>query len=63
MPGDIYLDDGDHYALAAKFCQDWQGQTVTWNYPEEWATMATQKLRDAKDELDRWLAALPQGSS
>lgn len=23
MPGDLYLDDGDHYALAAKFAQDW----------------------------------------
>ncbi len=26
MPGDIYLDDGDHYALAAKFRRDWAGQ-------------------------------------
>ena len=24
-PGDIYLHDGEHYALAAKFCRDWQG--------------------------------------
>lgn len=59
--GDIYLDDGDHYALAAKFCLDWQEngkwQTETpWSYPEEWAAMETQKLRDAfqvHDELDK----------
>lgn len=56
MPGDVYLDDGEHYALAAKFCHDWQGQAVDWSYPEEWAAMESQKLRDAKEELDRWLA-------
>lgn len=57
MPGDVYLDDGDHYALAAKFCRDWQGQTVDWSYTEEWAVMDTQKLRDAGEELLKWLAA------
>jgi hypothetical protein len=55
LQGDVYLDDADHYALAAKFCQDWQGQTVDWRYPQEWHLMATQKLRDARDELDSWL--------
>ena len=54
-PGDVYLDDGEHYALAAKFCHDWQGETVGWSYPEEWAAMATQKRRDAAEELRRWL--------
>ena len=57
MPGDVYLDDGDHYALAAKFCRDWQGETVSWSYPEEWAAMDTQKLRDAQEELQKWIAA------
>jgi len=55
QPGDVYLDDGDHYALAAKFSRDWTGQVAGWEYPEEWAAMDTQKLRDAKEELDRWL--------
>ncbi len=56
MPGDTYLDDGDHYALAAKFSRDWKGREAGWPYPEEWAVMDTQKLRDAKVELTRWLA-------
>lgn len=59
MAGDIYLDDGDHYALAAKFASDWQGQAVDWSYPLEWAAMASQKLRDAKTELNKWLATVP----
>jgi len=57
-PGDIYLDDASHYALAAKFALDWQGQTVDWSYPTEWAAMETQKLRDAETELTAWLDAL-----
>lgn len=55
MPGDLYLDDGDHYALAAKFALDWQGHPEI-QYPEEWAIMATQKVRDAEEELNNWLA-------
>ncbi len=57
QPGDLYLDDGVHYALAAKFCQDWQGQMVDWDYPEEWAAMQTQKIRDAETELIGWQRA------
>lgn len=57
LPGDVYLDDADHYALAAKFRLDWKDeQTTGWpEYPREWAAMATQKVRDAKEELVRWL--------
>lgn len=55
MPGDTYLDDAQHYALAAKFAHDWQGQTVDWSYPDEWGEMAKHKLRDAETELNRWL--------
>jgi hypothetical protein len=40
--GDIYLDDAQHYALAAKFRRNWQGQTNNFPYPEEWAAMDTQ---------------------
>lgn len=54
MPGDVYLDDSDHYALAAKFCRDWQGQRCTWTYPEMWAAMDTQKVRDAFEEQAKW---------
>jgi hypothetical protein len=56
QPSDTYLDDGEHYALAAKFAQDWQGQVVNWSYPDEWTAMETQKLRDAETELNKWLA-------
>lgn len=56
MPGDTYLGDAQHYALAAKFAHDWQGQVVDWRYPEEWREMAKQKLRDAEAELNKWLA-------
>ena len=54
VPGDIYLNDADHYALAAKFSLDWTGQTAGWAYPTEWAAMDGQKLRDAKEELTAW---------
>jgi len=53
-PGDVYLDDGDHYALAAKFRRDWQGQKNDFPYPREWAAMDTQKRRDAVEELMAW---------
>lgn len=55
--GDLYLDDGMHYALAAKFALDWQGRTVDWQYDNIWADMATQKRRDAVEELRKWLAS------
>ena len=55
-PGDTYLDDGDHYALAAKFSRDWTGRRAGWEYPEEWAAMESQKLRNAGTELQEWLS-------
>lgn len=56
---DIYLDDGIHYALAAKFAKDWQNhKTIDWQYPEEWAAMDSQKRRDAKATLKEWLGSL-----
>jgi hypothetical protein len=55
-PGDLYLDDADHYALTAKYAHDYQGRTVTAVYAEEWAAMETQKKRDAVEELNRWLS-------
>ena len=44
-PGDVYLDDADHYALAAKFAHDWETDVT---YDEEWRAMESQKLRDAE---------------
>jgi hypothetical protein len=60
MPGDVYLDDGDHYALAAKFCRDWQGahEFIDWQYPTEWAAMDTQKKRGAAEVHAEWAAAV-----
>ena len=54
QPGDLYLDDAHHYALAAKFRRDWYGQTNDFPYPEEWAAMDTQKVRDASEEAAKW---------
>lgn len=54
-PDDLYIDDVMHYALAAKFAQDWQGQNINWSYPEEWYAMKSQKVRDAEEELHKWL--------
>jgi hypothetical protein len=58
LPGDVYLDDADHYALAAKFAQDF-GHTFSLvgrlpAYPEVWAAMARYKVRDAQAEFARW---------
>lgn len=39
VEGDLYLDDASHYALTAKFAQDWQGQTLNTTYEEEWHEM------------------------
>lgn len=55
-PNDVYLDDGVHYALAAKFARDWRGRTVDWVYEEDDRLAETQKLRDAYEELCKWLA-------
>lgn len=51
-PEDVYLDDAWHYALAAKFRRDWQGQTNDFAYEREWELMDTQKLRDAATRED-----------
>lgn len=58
LPGDQYIDDGDHYALAAKFSRDHRGLYV--EYPEHWAAMDTQRVRDAEATLLAWLAAEAQ---
>lgn len=52
VPDDLYLDDADHYALAAKFRRDWHGQVNDFPYPREWAVMDSQKMRDADARTD-----------
>ena len=49
--GDIYIDDGFHYALAAKFSRDWIGRGDV-EYPEDWALADTQRLRDSMNQPD-----------
>jgi hypothetical protein len=52
LPEDVYLDDAQHYALAAKFAQD--GAIGEFN--AEWAEMETHKVRCAVETLDAWLS-------
>lgn len=52
-PGDIYIDDATHYALAVKFSQDWD-----LGYCDDEiiiALMEQEKVRDAKEEHEKWL--------
>jgi hypothetical protein len=53
MPGDVYLDDSQHYALAAKFAQDADPAGDPW---PEWAEMERHKVRDAEATHDAWVA-------
>lgn len=55
VSSDVYLNDEQHYALAAKFAKDWQGQFVDWTYEDLWNDMESQKQRDAQHELTLWL--------
>lgn len=41
--GDVYLDDGIHYALACKFARDHLKHKVDWNDPRNDALAMTQK--------------------
>lgn len=55
--GDLYLDDNAHHALSAKFALDFNSEGL-WPIPvDEFVAlmMESQKVRDAKEELDKWL--------
>lgn len=57
--GDIYLDDAAHGALSAKFEEDFISMGFmpeATRQRDEWAEMEKHKLRDAKEELNKWLA-------
>ena len=49
--GDIYLDDGMHYALACKFARE---HTVNWEDEIVNKLMDSQKVRDAYEEFKKW---------
>lgn len=59
MPGDVYLDDGQHYALSAKFWRDYQGETINFTSEEDDRLAETQKVRDAKEEAEKWVQNNP----
>jgi hypothetical protein len=57
--GDIYLDDSVHHALSTKFGLDWESMGFITNPPIDQdvaEAMESQKIRDAKEELEKWLA-------
>ncbi len=57
-PGDVYLDDGHHYALAGKFAQDWNSTTLERNgrplpeHPDENALREVEESNNAN--RDAW---------
>lgn len=50
--GDIYLNDNCHHALACKFARE---HTVNWSDEKMNLLMDSQKVRDAEEELFKWL--------
>lgn len=59
QPGDVYLDDAAHHALTTKFGLDWQSEGLLIDPPIDnqiAELMETQKLRDAKEELVKWIS-------
>lgn len=57
LPGDVYLDDGDHHALSTKFGLDWRDMGFIDDPPVDPVVveaMATQKVRDARETLQQW---------
>lgn len=61
--GDTYLDDTQHAALATKFALDWNGSRIGKDLPfdsERARAMESEKVRDAKEEIEKWLAGRPE---
>lgn len=53
--GDLYLDDAVHYALGAKFSEDWKGRMSYGGDPLWVALMQKEKVRDAQEEIIKWV--------
>ena len=54
QPGDIYLDDAVHEALADKFASDWNMPWAVSRLP----LMESVKVRDAREEILKWSAKM-----
>lgn len=59
-PGDLYLDDAVHYALAAKFARDWRGESISWSYQDHDGANETQVRRAAEAAHAQWAAEVRQ---
>ncbi len=55
-PGDVYLDDEQHYALAAKFSRDWRGRGFDVVYDDHDAANETQRRRVDREVHAQWAA-------
>ncbi len=58
--GDLYLDDGIHHALSTKFGLDFYSEGFLKNPMADEVLvelMEKEKVRDAKKELEAWLAS------
>ena len=57
---DLYLDDGIHHALTTKFILDFksEGYNCGGHDPLLEKLMKSHKIRDAKEELEKWLDGL-----
>jgi hypothetical protein len=59
QPDDLYLDDSIHSALSTKFGLDWESMGFIKDPPIDplrARLMQTQKVRDAKEEIEKWLS-------
>lgn len=50
--GDLYLDDGIHFALVTKFSEDYKLGISESRLVE---LMQQEKMRDAKEEIEKWI--------
>jgi hypothetical protein len=57
--GDLYLDDAVHSALVTKFSEDYD---LGISEEKRVELMQQEKVRDAKEEIERWLTAAPPES-
>jgi hypothetical protein len=53
QPGDLYLDDEAHQALASKFGQDFNNEGFG-DYPEDEAHNLLRDLEESNNENDDW---------
>ena len=54
QPGDVYLDDADHYAITLKYLVEFAGRTLP-SDPPAVPEADSQRLRNAEEEHVKWL--------